>query len=173
MKLDLHTHCGEATCRSVPNRDVVRKIIAAARARRLDGIAVTDHCRKAFGFKVKEIVDQHFNGQLLIIPGEEINKGSAHVVHLYLPGGVTFRLVVHPGYPKGSDFSAEIDGSIHGIELRNPLHDHEMDQAAIRKAAGEHNLLLLQNSDAHSLRDIGKYHNEITIEELCARARQG
>jgi histidinol phosphatase-like PHP family hydrolase len=51
------------------------------------------------------------------------------------------------------------------------MHDHEMDQAAIRKVARKHNLLLLQNSDAHSLRDIGKYYNEITIEELCARAR--
>jgi PHP family Zn ribbon phosphoesterase len=171
MKLDLHTHCGEATCRSAPNRDAVKKIIAAARARGLDGIGITDHYRKAFGFKVKEIVDRCFDGQLLIIPGEEINKGSLHVVLLYLPGGVTFRFVVHPGYPKADDFSTEIDDSIHGIEVRNPMHDHEMDKAAIRKVARKHNLLLLRNSDAHSLRDIGKYYNEITIEELCARAR--
>ena len=120
--------------------------------------------------KVKEIVDRYFDGQLLIIPGEEINKGSLHVVLLYLPGGLTFRFAVHPGYPKADDFSTEIDDSIHGIELRNPMHDHEMDQAVIRKVARKHNLLLLQNSDAHSLSDIGKYYNEITIEELCARA---
>jgi histidinol phosphatase-like PHP family hydrolase len=78
--------------------------------------------------------------------------------------------VVHPGYPKVEDFSSEIDDSIHGIELRNPTHDDEMDQPAIKKAAKKHNLLLLQNSDAHFLSDIGKYYNDITIEELCARA---
>lgn len=170
MKLDLHTHCGEATCVYTPTRDVVRKIVAAARDKGLDGIGITEHYNKAYGFKVKEIVDQYFNGKILVIPGQEIDKGKLHVVVLYLPGDLTFRFVVHPGYPKVEDFSSEIDDTIHGIELRNPTHDDEMDQAAIRKAAKKHNLLLLQNSDAHFLSDIGKYYNEITIEDLCARA---
>ena len=66
--------------------------------------------------------------------------------------------------------ASEIDGSIHGIELRNPLHQHEMNESAIREAADRHNLLLLENSDAHTLRDIGRCYNRIAIETLCARA---
>jgi PHP family Zn ribbon phosphoesterase len=42
----------------------------------------------------------------------------------------------------------------------------------IRELAEKHDLLLLTNSDAHSLADIGTYHNEIDIEVLCARARK-
>lgn len=170
MRLDLHTHCGEATCVYTPTPDVVRKIVAATRAKGLDGIAITEHYNKTYGFKVKEIVDQYFKGEILVIPGQEIDKGKLHVVVLYLPGELTFRFVVHPGYPKVEDLGSEIDDSIHGIEVRNPTHDDEMDQAAIRKVARKHKLLLLRNSDAHFLSDIGKYYNEITIEELCARA---
>jgi histidinol phosphatase-like PHP family hydrolase len=60
---------------------------------------------------------------------------------------------------------------MHGIELRNPLHDDEMEEGKIRELAEKYDLLLLTNSDAHFLDDIGKYYNEIDIEELCARAR--
>ncbi|MBI2877560.1 MAG: hypothetical protein HYY20_11835 [Candidatus Tectomicrobia bacterium] len=34
-------------------------------------------------------------------------------------------------------------------------------------------LLLLANSDAHTLNDLGRYFNEISLEELCQRVRQG
>ena len=71
---------------------------------------------------------------------------------------------------EGFDFASEIDGSIHGIELRNPLHQYEMNESAIREAADKHHLLLLENSDAHTLRDIGRHYNKIAIETLCVRA---
>ncbi len=170
MKLDLHTHCYEATCVFRPTRESVGKIVTAARARGLDGIGITDHYNKAYGYKVREIVEEHFPGQMLIIPGQEIDQGPLHVVELYLPGGLTFRFVAHPGYPRSGDFADHIDETLHGLEMRNPTHDDEMDQEAIRHAAGKYNLLLLANSDAHFLSDIGKYYNDITIEELCARA---
>lgn len=169
MKLDLHTHCSEATYLYNPNPTVVGKIVAAVRSKGLDGIGVTDHYNKAYGFKVREIVEQQFGGEIVIIPGQEVDKGKLHVVVLYLPGDKTFRFVAHPGYPKTDDITADIDDSIHGIELHNPTHDDEMDHDEIRSIARKYNLLLLQNSDAHFLSDIGKYHNEITIEELCAR----
>lgn len=120
---------------------------------------------------MKEIVERHFASDILIIPGQEIDRGQLHVAVLHLPGDLTFRFVAHPGHPK-VDFSSLIDESIHGIEIRNPAHDYEMDETAIREAAEKHHLLLLQNSDAHYLSDIGRYYNEITIEELCARARR-
>jgi PHP family Zn ribbon phosphoesterase len=37
--------------------------------------------------------------------------------------------------------------------------------------AEEYDLLLLSNSDAHSIDTIGRYYTEIDIEELIARAR--
>ena len=170
MKLDLHTHCGEATALYSPTLDIVKEIVAVVKARGLDGLAITEHYSKAYGYKVKEMVDHHLNGEILVIPGQEVNKGLLHVVELYLPGEVTFRFIAHPGYPHVKDLESQI-GGIHGIELRNPLHDDEMDERTIRELAKKYNLLLLTNSDAHFLDDIGKYYNEIEIEELCARAR--
>jgi histidinol phosphatase-like PHP family hydrolase len=92
------------------------------------------------------------------------------VVELYLPGDVTFRFIAHPGHPYVKNLDSLIDDGIHGIEFRNPLHDEDMDKVRIRELAEKHDLLLLSNSDAHDLSDIGKYYNDIGIEELCARA---
>lgn len=180
LKLDLHTHCREATACPTPSLDIVRDIVAAAKAKGLDGIAITEHYTGAYGHEVKEIVDRYLDGEILVIPGQEIDrvflgvaKGLLHVVELYLPGDVTFRFIAHPGHPSARDLDSHIDGSIHGIEVRNPLHDDEMDEERIRQLAEKHNLILLANSDAHTLSDIGVFYNEIEIEELCARARGG
>lgn len=177
MKLDLHTHCREATGCPYPTPDIVRRIVAAVKDRGLDGIAITEHYTHSYAYEVKDIVHRHFNDEILVIPGREIDrvflnidKGLFHLVELYLPGDVTFRFIAHPGHPHIRDLGSYIDGDIHGLELRNPQHDHEMDEAMIRQLALKHDLLLLANSDAHSLIDIGTYHNEIDIEALCARA---
>ena len=171
LKLDLHTHCGEATSLYTPTLDIAKRIVAAAKARGLDGIGVTEHYNRTYGYKVKELVEHELGNEILIIPGQEIDKGPLHMVVLYLPDDVTFRFIAHPGYPPVSDFSSHMDNGIHGIELKNPLHEDEMDKDKIRELAKKHNLLLLANSDAHFLSDIGKYYNEIEIEELCARAK--
>jgi len=171
LKIDLHTHCGEATSLYTPNLDIVKRIVAAAKARGLDGLGITEHYNRNYGYKVKEMVERELNGEILIIPGQEIDKGPLHMVILYLPDDITFRFIAHPGYPPVNDLESYIDDSIHGIELRNPLHDDEMDEELIRSIAKKHSLILLQDSDAHFLDDIGKHYNEIDIEELCARAR--
>ena len=177
MKLDLHTHCREATGCPTPTLEIVKQIAAAAKIRGLDGIAVTEHYTKAYGYEVKEIVDRYLDGEITVIPGQEtdkvflgIERGVLHVVELYLPGDVTFRFIAHPGHPYVKNLDSLIDDGIHGIEFRNPLHDEDMDKVRIRELAEKHDLLLLSNSDAHDLSDIGKYYNDIGIEELCARA---
>jgi histidinol phosphatase-like PHP family hydrolase len=172
LKLDLHTHCGEATSLYTPTVDIVKQIVAAARGKGLDGIAVTEHNNRAYGYKVKQIVEQQLQEDILIIPGQEIDRGPLHIVVLYLPGETTLRFVAHPGYPPVKDLAAEIDDSIHGLEIRNPTHDDEIDEALVTRIAHERGLLLLKNSDAHFLSDIGKYYTEIELDELCARARQ-
>lgn len=177
MRLDLHTHCREATACPDPNPSIVERIVAAVKARGLDGIAVTEHYTESYGYAVKEIVHRYFNDEILIIPGKEIDrvflgveKGLFHLVELYLPEDLTFRFIAHPGHPQINNLGDYIDGDIHGIELRNPTHDRDMDRAMIQELAREHNLILLTNSDAHSLEDIGAYHNEIHMEDLCLRA---
>jgi len=180
LKLDLHTHCREATACPTPTLDITRRIVAAVRARGLDGIAITEHYTAKYGYEVREIVGRYLGGEIVVIPGREIDnmflgveKGLFHVVELYLPGDVTFRFVAHPGHPYVRDLDSHIDGSIHGIELKNPLHGGEMDEEEIRSVASKHDLVLLRNSDAHALGDIGTFHNEIEIEELCVRAGAG
>ena len=178
LKLDLHTHCREATGCSTPTLDIARMIVAAVKAKGLDGLAITEHYTSAYGYGVRDIVERHLGNAILVIPGQEVDRvflgverALFHVVELFLPGDLTFRFIAHPGHPLVKDLDSRIDDTIHGIELRNPSHDREMDQKHIRHLAEKHNLLLLTNSDAHDLGDIGAYHNEIDIERLCERVR--
>ncbi len=134
----------------------------------LDGIAVTEHDTKAFGYRVKEIVETHFNNEVLIIPGRELHRMPIHFVELDLPcngGGIaTFRFLAHPGYPGDSN------GDVHdfnGIEIDNALHHWHIDQEEVKDTAAKHNLILLSNSDAHYLSDVGKRYNDISLEDLC------
>jgi histidinol phosphatase-like PHP family hydrolase len=181
LKLDLHTHCREATSCVDPTLDIVKKIVDVVKDRGLDGIAITDHYARFFGLGVKEIVDHHLNGEITVIPGQEIDKTfpgidrgyfHAHIVELYLPGDIIFRFIAHPDRWEINKLDPVIDDSIHGIELKNPNYKYEMDEAKIREVAEKHDLLLLTNSDAHFLSDIGEHYNELEIEELCARARR-
>jgi len=155
-----------------PTVDRVKEIITAVKNRGLDGIAVTEHNNKACGYQTREIVDCYFGGEILIIPGQEIDERLMQIVELYLTSGVTFRFIAHPGYPYIQDISCHIDDSIHDIEFKNPLHDRSIDGPRVRDVAEKHGLLLLTNSDAHNLNNIGHYYNEIEIEDLCARARK-
>lgn len=179
MKLDLHTHCREATVCATPTPEIVGRIVAAIKDRGLDGIAVTEHYTDTYGYEVRDIVRDHFDNEVLIIPGKEcdrvflgIEKGMFHVVELHLPGGVVFRFIAHPGHPHVRDLGGHIDDGIHGIELRNAMHHDDIDEDMVRRLAREHDLVMLSNSDAHSLRDIGYYYNDMDIERLCWRARR-
>jgi hypothetical protein len=50
-----------------PSEEIVARIIAQIKARGLDGIAITGHWDKGYGFKAKEIVTRSFNNEVLII----------------------------------------------------------------------------------------------------------
>jgi histidinol phosphatase-like PHP family hydrolase len=145
----------------------VDKIIAQIRAKGLHGIAITEHWDKDYGFRVKEIVEQSFNNEVLIVPGWEIDIGQRQEVELFLPNGATFRFLAHPGYPINS-YTIE---NVQGIEIENALHNWHIDKERVRALAEEHDLLLLKNSDAHSIEWIGRCYNEIDLEELIDRAR--
>lgn len=175
LKLDLHTHCYEATGFAEPTEEVVAQIVERIRAQGLDGIAITDHdfqLRRRdpdYAYKVREIV-QRLAPDLLIIPGREFFQDNTEVVELSLPGDRLFRFLAHPGYPSylRAEFSPD---NLQGIEVENALHHWIIPQDRVRELARQYGLLLLANSDAHTLRDIGAHHNEIDLETLCARAK--
>lgn len=174
LRLDLHTHCYEAThYKKPPTIDIVRQIVAAAKKRRLDGIAVTEHYDKDFGYMVKRIVEEQLDGEIIIIPGWEIQKGAVDVVQLDLADGIRFNFMAHPGCPRHAKHydSNEIEG-LHGIEIKNHMHAHEIDEENAKRLAEDYNLITLQNSDAHDLADIGYYCNEIDLQDLLARVKQ-
>lgn len=151
--------------------EIVGKIIDKIKARGLDGIAVTEHYDKTYGFQVKEIAERHFPGQAIIIPGQEVNVWPVQVVELYLSDKVTFRFLAHPGYP--GELTASVINGLHGIEVENPLHNWHINKQKVREIAEKYNLMLLYDSDAHSLDDIGAVYNEVTLEELFQRAQAG
>lgn len=170
LKLDLHTHCMEATRVPNPTEEAVNEIVDVIRARGLDGIAVTEHDDVTYGYKVRDIVQRCFNDEFLIIPGQEIDEGRVQVVELLLPGGVTFRFLAHPGYPYPGEYPTDSQlENLHGVEIDNRLHVRELDRPAIRAIAEKHNLVMLKNSDAHEVRDIGRFYNEVSIDELVER----
>ncbi|MBI2329673.1 MAG: PHP domain-containing protein [Chloroflexi bacterium] len=192
MKLDLHTHVFEeflpVSPRSITIKSV-EKLVKAIKDRGLDGIAVTEHDTKAYGYRVKEIVETHFNNEVLIIPGRELHSMPIHFVELDLPcnGIITFRFLAHPGYPGDSiihvhgvndiDFDdkashgIELNGiKFNGIEVENALHNWHIDHETVKNVAAKNNLILLSNSDAHYLSDVGRCYNDISLEDLCASA---
>lgn len=153
---------------ATPTLAEVRDIVAAVKKRGLDGIAITEHGDRSYGFRVKEIVDRYFQNEVLIIPGQEVYSWPVEIVELYLPGDVTFRFLAHPGYP--GDFTGCLDG-VQGIEISNALHGWHIDKEKVREIAQQRNLFLLSNSDAHNIADIGRYHNVIGMDQLLMRAK--
>lgn len=174
LKLDLHTHCLEATGFAPPTVEIVAKIVATVKERGLDGIAIVEHDNREYGFKVKEIVERHFGNEVLIIPGREVEVGYdqyEQMVELCLPDNTLFRFWVHPAYPAYYPRGFACVGGIHGIEVANGAHDAQMNKPALMKVAEKYNLITLSNSDAHHLEDIGRHYNEIDLEELSAYVR--
>lgn len=172
MKLDLHTHCFEATGMVThPSVDLVKKILKKVKNRGLDGIAITEHEDKDYGYRVKRIVEGNLGNQILIIPGREVavkEMGWAEMVELFLPDGSIFRFLPHPSYPYPGDNGFEYDiDLLHGIEIGNALHDRQINKEKVEEVSKRYNLALLRNGDAHTLDDIGLSYTEISLEELC------
>ena len=168
MKIDLHTHCFESTGDSVPKTETVRKIVTQIKKRGLDGIAVTDHDKKDYAFRMKEVVDRYFPDEVLIIPGQEISFRRQHIVELFMPNESVFRFCAHPFF--GSNFiefmEQEAD-NMHGIEIKNAAW--QLQEERIREVAEKHHLIILENSDAHSISEIGFHYNKIDMQILYDR----
>ena len=168
LKLDLHTHCQEATQFAPVDEKTVRKIVEKALERGLDGLAITDHDALKYARRVRQVVEESFDNSIIIIPGQEKRAGDDHVVELYLESDTVFRFIAHPGYLFHTNHH-QLDG-IHGLEMHNSYW--YIDEEKIRAVAADNDLMLLSNSDAHSLADIGRYYNVVDLDELYGRAEK-
>ena len=174
VKLDLHTHIWEAFNFQPPSESMAEKVVAQIKARGIDGIAITDHHNKDWAFEFKDLVERCYPGEVIIIPGWEIEVrppqnpfAEYQVAELFLDGGSTFRSYCHPGY-----YSPEIiivDG-IHAIEIDNYIHNWHIRKEQVAELARAHDLLILEVSDAHNLENIGLRYTELELDELYRRA---
>ncbi len=180
LKLDLHTHVWEAFNFAPPSVEIAEKVVERIKSRGIDGIAITDHHNKDWSFEFRELVERHFPGEALIIPGWEIEIrpeqnpfAEYQVAELFLPArspdevGQVFRSYCHPGY-----YSPEIiiEKDVHAIEIDNYIHNWHIRKAQVAEIAEAHGLLLLEVSDAHNLENIGLRYSEIELDDLYARA---
>ncbi|RJX16366.1 hypothetical protein CW703_01575 [Candidatus Bathyarchaeota archaeon] len=165
LKLDLHTHPFEAMGFPQPTLETVGRIVKMVKRKGIDGIAITEHENKDYGFKAAQIASKHFN-DILILPGWEItlpgegSEISRQVVEIFIDEKI-FRFQAHPIVEK-----TEILKQCHGIEVYNLLHKDELNQNFAERLAKKYGLIPLTNSDAHSLEKIGNCYNEISIEDL-------
>ena len=174
VKLDLHTHIWEAFNFQRPTKNMAETVVAQIKARGIDGIAITDHRNKDWAFEFREMVELHYPGQVIIIPGWEIEVrpeqnpfAEYQVAELFLPGGGVFRSYCHPGY-----YSPDIiiEDNIHAIEVDNYIHNWHIRRQQVEEIARTHNLMLLEVSDAHNPENIGLRYTELELEELYKRA---
>lgn len=172
LKLDLHTHCQEAMSYTGASPSSARRILQAVKAKGLDGIAITEHNKTDFAFKIREIIEKELGSEIIIIPGQELDTPTIQLVELYFPERLVFTFLAHPGFPSPIEVESYL-GQVQGIEIRNGAHELDLNMARMEALARRYNLLLLSNSDAHDLQDIGSYYNVIEMEEIRKRARRG
>ncbi len=170
VKLDLHTHIWEAFNFQPPDESMAEKVVGQIKARGIDGIAITDHHNKDWAFEFRELVEQHFPGEVIIIPGWEIEVRPAEspfdenqVAELFLPNGGMFRIYCHPGYYTPNII---IEENIHGIEIDNYIHNWHIRKPQVKAAADAHSLMTFEVSDAHNLENIGLRYTEVDLEDL-------
>lgn len=100
LRFDLHVH----TNYSKDGQSSVEEILKAAKAKGLDGVAITDHDTTAGAKYALEICDRVAPG-LLVIPGEEISTRSGHLIVLGIindiPRGMSVSDTVKMGHDMG------------------------------------------------------------------------
>ncbi len=170
LRFDLHVHSNYSKDGLSP----VEQILKAAKARGLDGVAITDHDTTEGGRYALEVVDRVAPG-LLIIPGEEVTTRSGHLIVLGITrdiprdmsvedtikearrqGGVV--VVPHPynrprhgmPIPKGAD-AAEVYNSRYILGMHNRVAARHARRRRLPEVAG---------SDAHQASLVG---NAITL----------
>jgi predicted metal-dependent phosphoesterase TrpH len=174
VKIDLHVHAQERSDCATTNEE---SQIQAALHAGLGGLAFTDHQRLVEPGRLAELNKKY--APFRIFNGIEIPADGEHWIVL----GMYDSLLERPGwhYPELREFvrwrggfialahpfrnSTEIRADFDqfppdGVELRSyntPVHY----EAEILALAEQHNLALLQNTDAHFAGQVGQFYNDL------------
>jgi predicted metal-dependent phosphoesterase TrpH len=170
LRFDLHVHSSYSRDGMSPVED----ILEAAKAKGLDGVAITDHDSTAGVRRALEVVDKVAPG-LLVIPGEEVSTLSGHLIVLGITmdiqggrsvadtmeearrlGGVV--IVPHPyNRPRhGMPIPAGVDA----VEVYNSRYILGVHNRIATRKARQLNLPEVSGSDAHHASMVG---NAITL----------
>jgi len=169
MILDLHCHTSWSfDCSMDP-----AKVARLARARGLDGIAITDHNEIGGALEVRRAAA----GDLLVIVGEEIDTAAGDVIGLFLQekidafdpleairaihgqGGVA--VLPHP-FAKTASIDERVARALDACEGFNARHSKEAlveggpVEDRVARLAREYDLALTAGSDAHFAREVGR-----------------
>lgn len=174
VKMDLHTHIWEAFNFQPPSLSIAEKVIAQIKDRGIDGIGITDHHNWKWGVELRDLVEEHFPGEVIIIPGWEIEIrppqnpfDEYQVAELLLPEGGIFRIYCHPGYYSPNII---VEEDVHAIEIDNHLHNWHIRKPLVQEVADAHSLMTVRVSDAHVLENVGIRYTEVELDELYRRA---
>ncbi len=175
LKLDLHTHIWESFNFQEPSVSIAEKVVHEIKKKGIDGIAITDHHNYEWAFQFRELVEELYPGEIIIIPGWEIEVRPVsspfdeyQVTELFLSDDTIFRIYCHPGYYTPNIL---IEDNIHAIEIDNYIHNWHIRKPQVERIAEEHSLLTVSVSDAHNLENIGLRYTEIDLQDLYTRAK--
>ena len=169
--MDLHVH----TSHSYDSSCSVDEVVAAAKAKGLDGVAITDHNSIAGHPEAKKYLKSGF----LVIPGVEVTSADGHIVGLgiseLIPRGLSanetverirgqggiaiaahpFALGRRPGLVRKAKFDAIEVLNSRAFFISNPL---------ARRFAERNKISMVAGSDAHRREDIGLAYTTVDCE---------
>jgi predicted metal-dependent phosphoesterase TrpH len=174
MKIDLHVHTEE---RSMCGRSAEEEMIQRAISLGLDAIALTDHDRLVPPAQLATLNAKY--APFRVFGGIEISLGMNHALVLGIQDA--FLEEASWTYRELRDFVEIWDGFLalaHPFRFYRHMHEeiatyppHAMEvyshntprhaEIRIRKLAGEWNIPLLANSDAHHVDELGAYYNQL------------
>ena len=67
VKLDLHTHIWEAFNFQDPSPSIAERVVTEIKKKGIDGIAITDHHNYEWSFKFKELVEELYPSEVIIL----------------------------------------------------------------------------------------------------------
>jgi len=163
LKMDLHVH----TCYSDDATTTLREVVAYAKKRGLDGVAITDHDTVEGAIKLAK------KSNLLIVPGVEVSTRRGHVLALNVTtpippklspietiqrihefGGIA--VAAHPNVVYKGGLRKQIVSSFDAIEaINSTAFPFFLSTHLSRKLAARLNLPQTAGSDAHHASGIG------------------
>jgi len=187
LKIDLHVH----TCYSEDAATTLEEVVTHAKRRGLDGIAVTDHGTVAGALELLK------SGDLLVIPGIEIETPCGHILGLNvtqaIPQGLSaaeaierihesggLAVVAHPFTAFKSRWKSKVLSSlkVDAIEVKNSSNfPFVLSTYLNERLAARLNLPQTAGSDAHIPQAIGTAYTLIeadsALEEIVQAIKRG